>query len=300
MGTSRIKVIDLSAGEEQIKTSRKRVEHGLPSEEIIKLAKKAKQKAQETEPKIEETEKLETQPESQLKLQKKTKAQKSSKPKAKTRSKRYFKILSLIDKKTVYPLKDAVSLIKKTSSTNFDSTVEAHLVLTNQTRGYLKFPHPFGKRTVALIFADEVSEKDGIIKGNDKTIEEIREGKLVPGRDFQAVYATPEFMPKLASIAKCLGPKGLMPNPKNGTIITDPKMISTAISPSQVEYKTENKAPIIHLAVGKSSQSEKQLEENVRALITSVGTNRIEKAYICSTMGPSIKISLEEVKTSQS
>lgn len=308
MGTSRIKIIDLSTGDAQIKTSRKRADHGILPDDLKKIAKKTKKAAkgqlpsQASEPRSEEREGVKPVLESevpqgeilvsdtQTEETKKTKVATKTKPTHKNRSRRYVQAVNSFEKSRIYPLKEAVELVKKTATTKFDSTIEAHLVLNVQTQGNLTLPNSFGKKRTILIFASNVPEEDGVIAGDDKTIEKIREGKLVPGKDFQAVFAHVSYMPKLAQIAKTLGPKGLMPNPKNQTIIDDPKKALKAAATGSTSFKSETQAPVVHMAIGKSSQTEKQLEENIQTLLSTIGNQKIEKLYLSSSMGPSIKV----------
>jgi len=299
VGTTRIKVIDLSGGEEQLKTSRKRAERGLKPVEAEKLkAAKGPKK-----PKVKEEEaKVEIKPEAE---EQRTEVAVDKKVttvpipiRKKIRSRRYLEAKRLIEKDKLYPLDQALELAKKVSVSRFDGSLEIHLVVQNQNlRGLLKLPHPFAKKAQklpkTLVFTtkvDGLDEKDEIILGNQSTIEKIREGQFVPRRDFQKVLATPDFMPQLAKIAKTLGPVGLMPNPKSGTLVEDVGKALKEQKAGQIEYKTEAKAPIIHLAVGRLSQNPKELAENILALATAIGQNQIKTVYLSPTMGPSIKV----------
>ena len=145
------------------------------------------------------------------------------------------------------------------------------------------------------IFADNVPEQDGVIAGNDKTIADIRDGKLVAGKDFQAVFAQPSYMVKLAQIAKSLGPKGLMPNPKTGTVTMD---VTTAIRETKagkIEFRVD-KTGVIHAPVGKISFGPESIVENARTLIDAVIKAKpstakgkyVKKVNIATTMSPGI------------
>jgi large subunit ribosomal protein L1 len=202
--------------------------------------------------------------------------------KVRVRGKKYVEMASLVEKNKLYPLTDAVSLVKKTSFTKFDGTVELHINLNTASmgdkkdmRGSVSFPHGTGKQ-VRVVVAD-----DGVI--ND-----ITAGKI----NFDILVAAPSMMPRLAKVARILGPKGLMPNPKNGTVTEDTAKRVKELSHGQVNFKTEPDQPLIHLTVGKVSFSEKQLEENVEAAITAIGNSKIAKATLTSSMGPGIKIAV--------
>jgi large subunit ribosomal protein L1 len=202
--------------------------------------------------------------------------------KARKRSKRYIEKASLVDKTKTYPLADAVSLVKKTSLTKFDGSVELHINLNplslgekKDLRGSVSLPHGTGKQVRVLI-------------ADDTIIADVAEGKI----NFDILVATPSMMPKLAKVARILGPKGLMPNPKTGTIGEDPNRLALSLSKGKVNFKTEPDQPIIHLVVGKVSFDDKKLMENVDAILGAVGRGKIAKATLASTMGPGVKISL--------
>lgn len=201
----------------------------------------------------------------------------------KTRSKRYQEAVKLIDKNTFYPMIEAVTLVKKTSLTKFDGTVEAHVNVSvnsmkdrkDTIRGTVNLPHGTGKE-VKVAIADEA------------IIAEIERGVI----SFDILIAHPSMMPKLAKVARVLGPKGLMPNPKTNTVTPDPEKRAKELAGGQVNYKSEPNNPIIHQAIGKVSFAEKDLVDNLNALIEAIGANKIEKCTITATMGPGIKVSL--------
>ncbi len=138
----------------------------------------------------------------------------------------------------------------------------------------LELPHQAGK-----IRKIEVADK--------KTIENLKKGKI----NFDVLLATADIMPKLVPFAKMLGPKGLMPNPKNGTLIKDIKE-AKKFSANKLTLKTEKKAPLIHTVVGKVSQKDKEVSENAKALLKAFGKKQVTKACLTSTMGPSIRVDL--------
>ncbi|OGM18531.1 hypothetical protein A2686_02935 [Candidatus Woesebacteria bacterium RIFCSPHIGHO2_01_FULL_38_10] len=196
--------------------------------------------------------------------------------KAKVRGKKYLKLRSKIDKSKLYKLPDAIKLVKKTSYSKFDGTIELHLITKRaKINENVKLPYPTGKEKKIEV-ADE------------KTIEKLKKGKI----DFDLLLATSEMMPKLLTFAKVLGPKGLMPNPKTGTLIKEAKD-AKKFSANTLVVKTEKKQPVIHTIIGKVSQKENELEENALAIIKAVGEGKqLVKAYLCSTMSPSVKLNL--------
>ena len=202
--------------------------------------------------------------------------------KIRVRSKRYVEKASLVEKNKLYPIPEAIALVKQTSLTKFDGTVELHINLNLQVlgdkkdvRGSVTLPHGTGKE-VKVVIAD------------DKILDEITAGKI----NFDILVAHPSMMPKLAKVARILGPKGLMPNPKNGTVSPDPEKRAKELSHGQVNFKTEPDQPLIHMIVGKVSFDDKKLVENIEAIVKAVGTGKISKATLAATMGPGVKIAL--------
>ena len=197
------------------------------------------------------------------------------------RSKKYLEASKDLDKNKSYALSEAIEIIKKISYSKFDGTLEAH-INTTQTglRGLVSLPFVSGKKLRILVF-----------EGDDAVIEQISKNKI----DFDIVITTPKWMPKLAKVAKILGPKGLMPNPKNGTITEDVKKAAESFQTGKTEYKTEPKAPVIHLALGKLSQPNEELEVNIKTLLTTIGKTKIKKVVLSPTMGPGIRLDLSSI-----
>ncbi len=204
--------------------------------------------------------------------QEKEEAKKSKGPKV--RGKKYLEAKAKVKHNALYPVGDAVELVKKTSYSKFDGAVELHLQLKKTgVSANVTLPYSAGKEKKI-----EVASED--------TVKKLTAGKI----DFDVLLATPEMMPKLVPFARILGPKGLMPNPKNGTLISDIKKAKN-FSGNTLNIKTEKEAPLIHLRIGKVSQPEKELEANIEAVFKALGgTKQIAKAYTKATMGPSIKI----------
>jgi large subunit ribosomal protein L1 len=130
-------------------------------------------------------------------------------------------------------------------------------------------------------------KKLNIVVADDAVIEAVSNGKI----NFDVLIATPDMMPKLAKVARVLGPRGLMPNPKNGTVTPKPEEAIAKLSAGQITYKTEPQSPIVHTSVGKLSFDNNKLEENINTFINSIGAAKIKSATLKSTMSPGIKIS---------
>jgi large subunit ribosomal protein L1 len=193
------------------------------------------------------------------------------------RSKRYLNAKKLIDKAHFYPLDEAVKVLREASKVNFDSSVELHVSLTvDKLSGEISLPHGSGK-TLTIEIASE------------KTLTKLNDGRL----DFDLLIAEPKMMSKLAKYAKLLGPKGLMPNPKNGTITDNPEAAKKKMSGGAVRYKSENKAPLIHLIVGKLSFKDSQLIENVKAVIDELKSKNLKSVHLTTSMGPSVKLEIK-------
>lgn len=194
------------------------------------------------------------------------------------KSKRYTTSLSEVDRGTAYPLDKAVVILKKFQPTKFDESIELHInTKEEKVSGSVSLPHGSGK-TLRIKIAD------------DKLLEDIEKGKI----DFDVLVAKPEMMPKLAKVARVLGPKGLMPNPKAGTITQDPEKTVEKLSKGGMNFRTEPKAPIMHLVIGKKSYSEKDITDNVKAIITAIGPTQIKSATLTSSMNPGIHLDVEK------
>lgn len=198
----------------------------------------------------------------------------------KIRSKKYLEASKDLDRSKAYPLPEAVELVKKMSFSKFDGTLEAHINTIQTVRGFVSLPFASGKKLKILVF-----------EGQDEIIEEISKGKV----NFDLIITSPQWMPKLAKVAKILGPRGLMPNPKNGTITDDPKKAAESFQAGKTEYKTEAKAPVIHLALGKLSQPSEQLIANCQTILSTIGKTKIKKVSLSPTMGVGVKLDLASI-----
>ena len=222
------------------------------------------------------------------------------------RGKRYLEATKLVEKNKLYDLEEAVAILKKTSSAKFDETIEAHLKLgvdgrhaDQQVRGAVVLPHGTGKNVKVLVFAkgekvDQALAAGADYAGGDELVPKIQnEGWL----DFDVVIATPDMMGVVGRLGRVLGPKGLMPNPKAGTVTMDVVKAIEDVKAGKIEYRLD-KANIIHVPVGKASFSEEDIVDNYKALMYAVVKAKpsaakgqyLKSVTITSTMGPGIKL----------
>jgi large subunit ribosomal protein L1 len=224
--------------------------------------------------------------------------------------KRLNKAYDTIDKNIFYLVTDAVKLIKDSATTKFDETVEVALNLgvdpkhaDQMVRGTVTLPHGTGKALKVAVFAKgdkakEAEDAGADFVGGDDLAEKIQKGET----GFDRCIATPDMMAVVGKLGKVLGPKGLMPNPKLGTVTMDVKAAIGAAKAGQIEFRVE-KEGIIHAGVGKASFSTEQLSENVSAFIgailkakpTGVKGSYLKKASLSSTMGPGIKLDIGQL-----
>jgi len=191
-------------------------------------------------------------------------------------SQKYQTLSDQFDKSKTYSIKEALELLEKLQRKSFDETVELHLnTLSSGISGQITLPHGTGKVTRVAI-------------ADDKLIADVEKGII----NFDVLVAEPAMMAKLAKVAKVLGPRGLMPNPKNGTITPKPEEVAKKYAGGQINFKTEAKAPIMHLTVGKMSFGPEKLTENIEALIAAIKKSNIVNATLKSTMSPGLKIKI--------
>ncbi len=249
------------------------------------LKEEAKEIADSAKASVESKEepKKETAASVEPKKPKKDKFKKTEAP----RSAKYLTVAKLVDKTKTYSIKDASELLPKLTMTKFDETVELHLNTTESgISGKLNLPHGTGK-TVRIAVADPT----GDAPGTEALLKKIESGAI----EFDILLATPEAMAKLARVARILGPRGLMPNPKNGTVTKNPKDAAKQYESGQVNFKTEAKFPLLHLTIGKVSFGPKKLEENIKAALTTVSVKKIKDATLKSTMSPAIKLQISSL-----
>ncbi len=225
--------------------------------------------------------------------------------------KKYREAVKLVDPNKAYSPKEAVDLIKKTAFTKFDATVELHFKMgvdvkqaDQMVRGVTLLPNGTGKKVRIAVFAegdaDRIAKEAGAdIVGGDDLIKQVEGGFL----DFDVAVATPQMMAKVGRLGKILGTRGLMPNPKAGTVIAQdqlPRLVKE-LRQGRVEFRTDKSAGI-HTIIGKTSFSEQQLLENLTSILDSITRAKptaakgiyIKKIVVSSTMGPGIKLDLNQ------
>jgi large subunit ribosomal protein L1 len=228
--------------------------------------------------------------------------------------KKYKAALEKIDRDKYYEPKEAVALAKETSTTNFDSTVEVHIRLgvdprhaDQQVREVAVLPHGLGKSVRVLVFAQgegaSMAREAGadIVADDDETLDKIQKGWT----DFDVAIATPDMMGKVGRLGRVLGPRGLMPNPKAGTVVTEehlPRVIEESKA-GRVEFRVDKTANL-HVPVGKASFSEEQLYDNIAVLMEAIKKARppaakgtyIRRVTLTTTMGPGIKVDASQAQ----
>lgn len=222
------------------------------------------------------------------------------------RGKKYIESKALYDSTKEYELNEALEIVEKTAKAKFDETVELHFSLgvdsrhaDQQVRGTVILPHGTGKVQKVLAFVkddriDEALAAGADYAGNEEYAEKIQKDGWL---DFDVVIATPDMMATVGRLGRVLGPQGLMPNPKTGTVTNDVKQAVEDIKAGKVEYRTD-KANLIHVPAGKVSFGANKLAENIKALITEVVKARpaaakgkyIKSIAVASTMGPGVKL----------
>jgi large subunit ribosomal protein L1 len=219
--------------------------------------------------------------------------------------KRFRSQYDKVDRDRAYPPAEAIALVKETASTKFDETVELHVLLgvnvrhaDEQLRGTLALPHGLGKDVTVAVFAQGQQARDAEAAGADfvggqDLVEKVQEGWT----DFDVAISTPEMMKSVGQLGRVLGPQGLMPNPKVGTVTDDVEKAVGDSKSGKVEYRTDRQA-IVHMAIGKASFDEDKLLENYQAVIEEIIRAKpsaskgkyIVSATLATTMGPGIRV----------
>ena len=228
-------------------------------------------------------------------------------------SKRYNKALEQVDGKKAYPLKAAVEVLAKFPKAKFNETIDLAFRLgvdpkqsDQMVRGTVPLPHGSGKTVKVLVFAKNGAAADAAraagaeFVGFDDLIKKCNEG----WSDFDVAIATPDAMSEVRKLGKVLGPRGLMPNPKTGTVTEDTARAVKEVKAGRVEFKID-KAGNVHVPVGKASFAAKQIEENARAVIDALSKSRphsvkgtfIQSCTISATMSPAVRVDLKEFST---
>ena len=223
------------------------------------------------------------------------------------RGKKYVEAAKAVDRATTYEVPEAMALVKKVAVAKFDETIEAHIRTgcdgrhaDQQIRGAVVLPHGTGKSVRVLVFAKNAKADEAVAAG----AEYVGAEELIPKiqnegwLDFDVVVATPDMMGVVGRLGRVLGPKGLMPNPKAGTVTMDVTKAVKDIKAGKIEYRLD-KTNIIHVPIGKASFSEEQLSDNFRTLIEAIMKARpstlkgqyLKSITITPTMGPGVKVS---------
>ena len=227
------------------------------------------------------------------------------------RGKRYVEAAKAIDRATLYDTADAIALVKKSAVAKFDETIEAHLRTgcdgrhaEQQIRGAVVLPHGTGKAVKVLVIAkgekiDEAKAAGADFVGGEELIPKIQNDGWL---DFDVVVATPDMMGVVGRLGRVLGPKGLMPNPKAGTVTMDVTKAVNDIKAGKIEYRLD-KTNIIHVPVGKASFTSEQLNDNFQSLMGAINKAKpsslkgqyIKSAVLTSTMGPGVKLNVVKI-----
>lgn len=215
-------------------------------------------------------------------VEKKTKKEKFQPVKGPKHSKSYNEKAALVEKR-LYDLTEAIALLPQLKRAKFDETVEIHITTTETgISGSVTLPHGTGKQVrVTIANGSDQAEIETLLK-------KIESGNI----DFDILIATPDAMPKLARAAKILGPRGLMPNPKNGTVSPTPDVVANKFLGGQINFKTEAKFPLLHAAVGKVSFDESKIQENIKTFIAALDRKKIKNVTLKSTMSPAIHLNM--------
>lgn len=272
MGKIRVKAV----GDEELEL--KQAEEA-KARKVLRQAQNKTEKHEEASPE----EAVETAPLDEAPVEKKTKKEKFQKAKGPRHSKSYTAKSELIDKNKHYSLDEAIKLLPEIKRAKFDETVEIHLTTTETgISGSVSLPHGTGKQMrIALAHGADQAEIDALLK-------KIEGGTI----DFDILIATPDAMPKLARAAKVLGPRGLMPNPKNGTVTPTPEEVAKKYEGGQINFKTEAKFPLLHVAIGKVSFGDTKIKDNAKTVLSAIDKKKIKNATLKSTMSPAIRLDL--------
>ncbi len=224
------------------------------------------------------------------------------------KGKRYIEAKALIEKGKAYSIDEAIELVKKTSTVKFDATVDVAFKLgldtrhaDQQLRGALVLPNGTGKSKKVLVVAqgakaEEAKAAGADVVGGKEILEEIKKGWL----DFEVMVATPDMMAELGKLGRILGPKGLMPNPKTGTVTMDVAKAVNEVKAGKVTYRTDKQGNV-HVTIGKTSFESEKLVENYKAIYDVLAKAKpaaakgvyMKNIAVSSTMGPSVKVSAE-------
>lgn len=227
------------------------------------------------------------------------------------RGKKYKELAKLVDRATYYDPADAIELVQKTAGAKFDETVEIHIRLgvdsrhaDQQVRGAVVLPHGTGKTKRVLVFAKGLKADEALAAGADYVGAEDMVTKIQSENwfDYEVIVATPDMMGVVGRLGKVLGPKGLMPNPKSGTVTMDVTKAINEIKAGKIEYRLE-KANIVHCPIGKASFGTEKLAENFKTLMDAIIKAKpsaakgqyLKSVTLASTMGPGVRVNTSKL-----
>ncbi len=293
---------------EKVVTPTPKVAEKDTKEVIAKAGKRSAKALAETEEKIAKEERKATgDTEAE---QKPAKPIKPSRTRLERRGKKFREAAKLVEKRKEYSLKDAITLAQKTSTTKFDATVELHVSLAvdpkhadQNIRGMVSLPAGSGKTLRVAVFADTDDVKKAKaagadVAGSDEFLQQLDKEEI----NFDVLIATPTMMAKLGKYARILGPKGLMPNPKSGTVTADVAKAVKEAKAGKIEYRVDS-AGIVHVGTGKVSFSANDLQSNIQAIMQSIRASKpasvkatyVESIYLTTSMGPSVRVNSNEL-----
>ena len=274
MGKVRTRIIGLEDVEKKQKKDQKKRLYEKKSA-FSKGSKEEKTAEDKVDVKQAQTETAKVQDKAEEKKEKKI----IKKIQVKARGKNYQKAKKLVAADKKYTLAESLELLKKMKYAKFDEAVELHMNLNKKgLRGEVSLPNSIGKDTRAVIV-------------NQKVLDDIENGIIA----FDVLIAEPNFMPKLAKHAKILGPRGLMPSPKTGTISTKPEEVLKKYTGGFLKWKSEADAPLLHQMVGRISYDDKKIAANIKSLVEAVGKAQIESLVIKTSMSPAVKVEVESL-----
>lgn len=294
MGKTKTAIIDDSLPQIEAVKPRKKMNPNPELQESSRQSQESRKKMNPN-PEVEKQDagsKKQEEVKEEKKVVNKKQAQGEVKKSSKFRSKKYQEAAEKVEKNKLYPLAEAVELAKQSSYSKFEGSLELH-INTNlkNIRGLVNLPYASGKSLKVIAFGKGAEDSGADLVGDEEALKEIEKGKF----NFDVMVTTPEWMPRLARAAKVLGPRGMMPNPKSGTISTDLKKAVSEIQSGKIEYKTQKDSQVIHLMIGKVNQPSEEIVQNTKILINAIGKTKAKKVVLSPSMGMGVKVNLSSL-----